>query len=34
MVAAMVLDYLVMVNESPAIDHDAELLGRILNFLR
>lgn len=34
MVAAMVLDYLVMVNEDPAIDHDAELLGRILRFLQ
>jgi len=34
MVAAMVLDYLVMVNEDPAIDHDAELLARILKFLQ
>jgi len=34
MVAAMVLDYVVMVNEDPAIDHDAELLGRILKFLQ
>ena len=34
MVAAMVLDYVVMVNEDPTIDHDAELLARILNFLR
>jgi len=34
MIAAMVLDYVVMVNEDPAIDHDAELLARILKFLQ
>lgn len=34
MVAAMVLDYLVMVNEDPSVDHDAELLERILKFVR
>ncbi len=34
MVAAMVLDYVVMVNEDPTIDHDAELLARILKFLQ
>lgn len=33
MIAAMVLDYVVMVNEDPAIDHDAELVERILKFL-
>ena len=34
MIAAMVLDYVVMVNEDPSIDHDAELLDRILKFLQ
>ena len=34
MIAAMILDYVVMVNEDPAIDHDAELIERILNFLK
>ena len=34
MVAAMVLDYVVMVNEDPSVDHDAELVGRILKFLQ
>jgi AcrR family transcriptional regulator len=33
MVAAMVLDYVVMVNEQPTVDHDAELASRILRFL-
>ena len=34
MVATMVLDYVVMVNEDPSIDYDAELVGRILKFLQ
>lgn len=34
MVAAMVLDYLVWVNEDPAIDHDTELIERITAFLK
>lgn len=33
MVAAMVLDYVVWVNENPGIDHDAELAARIGKFL-
>lgn len=33
MVAAMVLDYVVMVNEDPSIDRDRELLVRINKFL-
>jgi len=33
MIGAMVLDYTVMVNDDPAIDHDAELTARILKFL-
>lgn len=33
MVAAMVLDYVVMVNEDPSLDRDAELIGRIGKFL-
>ncbi|MBN2840871.1 MAG: TetR/AcrR family transcriptional regulator [Coriobacteriia bacterium] len=33
-IAAMVLDYLVVVNEDPSVDHDAELIERILKFLR
>lgn len=33
MVAAMVLDYLMMVNERPSVDHDRELGSRILKFL-
>ena len=33
MIAAMVLDYLVMVNEDPVVDHDAELVERIRKFL-
>lgn len=33
MVAAMVLDYVVMVNEDPSLDRDAELTGRIRKFL-
>lgn len=34
MIATLVLDYVVMVNEDPAIDHDAELVERVLGFLR
>ncbi|MHB8050855.1 MAG: TetR/AcrR family transcriptional regulator [Coriobacteriia bacterium] len=34
MVAAVILDYVVMVNEDPTIDHDSELLARILKFLQ
>lgn len=33
-IAAMVLDYLVVVNEDPAVDHDSELIERILKFLQ
>lgn len=33
MVAAMVLDYVVMVNEDPSIDHDTELIERVGKFL-
>ena len=33
-IAAMVLDYLVAVNEDPSVDHDAELIARILKFLQ
>lgn len=33
-IAAMVLDYLVAVNEDPSVDHDAELVERILKFLQ
>lgn len=33
MITAMVLDYVVMVNEDPTIDHDAELVERIVKFL-
>ena len=33
MVAAMVLDYIVMVNEDPSLDRDAELIERIGKFL-
>ena len=33
MVAAMVLDYVVMVNEDPSLDRDAELIERIRKFL-
>ena len=34
MIAAMLLDYVVMVNEDPSIDHDAELIERINKFLK
>jgi len=34
MIAAMVLDYVVMVNEDPSVDHDAELVERIRKFLK
>lgn len=34
MITAMVLDYVVMVNDDPTIDHDADLLARILKFLQ
>lgn len=33
MIAAMVLDYVVMVNENPEVDHDADLIARIHKFL-
>jgi len=33
-IAAMVLDYLVVVNDDPSVDHDAELVERILKFLQ
>lgn len=33
MIAAMTLDYVVMVNDDPTIDHDAELVARIKQFL-
>ncbi|MDP2300635.1 MAG: helix-turn-helix domain-containing protein [Coriobacteriia bacterium] len=33
-IAAMLLDYLVGVNEDPSVDHDAELIERILKFLQ
>lgn len=33
-IATMVLDYLVAVNEDPSVDHDAELIERILKFLQ
>lgn len=33
-IAAMLLDYLVVVNEDPSVDHDAELIERILKFLQ
>lgn len=33
MVAAMVLDYVVMMNDDPTVDHDAELIGRIRKLL-
>lgn len=34
MIATMLLDYVVMVNEDPRVDHDAELVKRILKFLK
>jgi AcrR family transcriptional regulator len=33
MIAAMMLDYVVLVNEDPSVDHDAELVARINKFL-
>lgn len=33
MIAAMVLDYVVMVNDDPTVDHDDELRERIVKFL-
>ncbi|MDH4139527.1 MAG: TetR/AcrR family transcriptional regulator [Coriobacteriia bacterium] len=34
MISAMMLDYVVMVRDDPSIDHDSELLGRVLKFLK
>jgi len=33
MIAAMIVEYLLLVNEDPAIDHDDELMERIAGFI-